>query len=123
MGAGALVGKPIALWLLSEGASFSVVNRKTPNAHGLLKEADIIISGIGKPGFITGTMVKEGVVIVDAGTSEQSGRIAGDVDFETASKKASFITPVPGGVGPMTIQVLMQNTVWAAERRFSQGKT
>jgi len=117
LGAGALVGKPIALWLLSESAGFSVVNHETPNAQELLKEADIIISGIGKPGFITGAMVKEGVVIVDAGTSESNGKLAGDVDFETVSKKASFITPVPGGVGPMTVAMLLYNVVELGKRQ------
>ncbi|MDP3778823.1 MAG: bifunctional 5,10-methylenetetrahydrofolate dehydrogenase/5,10-methenyltetrahydrofolate cyclohydrolase [bacterium] len=117
MGAGALVGKPVALWLLSEGVGFSVVNHETLNAPELLKEADIIISGIGKQGFITGGMVKEGVVIVDAGTSESNGKLAGDVDFETVSKKASFITPVPGGVGPMTVAMLLHNVVELGKRQ------
>jgi len=117
LGAGALVGKPIALWLLSESAGFSVVNLETPNAPELLKEADIIISGIGKPGFITGEMVKEGVVMVDAGTSESNGKLTGDVDFKTVSKKASFITPVPGGVGPMTVAMLLHNVVELGKRQ------
>jgi len=117
MGAGALVGKPVALWLLSEGVGFSVVNRETPNAPELLKEADIIISGIGKPGFITGDMVKEGVVIIDAGTSESKGKIAGDADFDTVSKKASFMTPVPGGMGPMTVAMLLYNVVELGKRQ------
>lgn len=111
MGAGVLVGKPIVLWLLSEGVSFSVVDRDTLDTAELLNQADIIISGMGKPGFITGAMVKEGVVIIDAGTSEQNGKLAGDIDFDSVSKKASFITPVPGGVGPMTVAMLLHNVV------------
>ena len=114
MGAGALVGKPIALWLLSENIGFSLVTRETHNVPELLAQADVIISGIGKPGLITGSMVKEGVVIVDAGTSESNGKLAGDVDFESAGEKASFITPVPGGVGPVTVAMLLKNLITLA---------
>lgn len=117
MGNGALVGKPIALWLLSEQIGFSIVDEDTPNASALLADADIIISGIGKPGFITGAMIKEGAIIVDAGTSEQNGRLAGDVDFESASKQASFITPVPGGVGPVTVAMLFRNLIELAKQQ------
>lgn len=117
MGSGALVGKPIALWLLSQRVGFSIANEDTPDAQSLLKEADIIISGIGKPGFITGAMIKEGVIIVDAGTSESNGKLAGDVDFESASTHASFITPVPGGVGPVTVAMLFKNLVELAKRQ------
>lgn len=117
MGNGALVGKPIALWFLSERIGFSIVDEDTPNALDLIKDADILISGIGKPGFITGTMVKNAVVIVDAGTSESGGKLAGDVDFDSVSNKASFITPVPGGVGPVTVAMLFKNLVELAKQQ------
>ena len=110
-GAGHLVGKPVALWLLSEGATFTMVTGATQNPGDILRQADIIISGTGTPCWITGDMVKEGVVVIDAGTSESEGEIAGDVDFESVAKKALFITPVPGGVGPVTIAILLSNLV------------
>ncbi|OHA00152.1 MAG: hypothetical protein A3C07_00280 [Candidatus Sungbacteria bacterium RIFCSPHIGHO2_02_FULL_47_11] len=109
VGAGGLVGKPIAVWLLNEKATFSVVRSSTKNPQEFLKHADIIISGIGKPNYITGYMVKDGVVAVDAGTSESEGKVVGDIDFESVSQKASFITPVPGGVGPVTVAMLFKN--------------
>lgn len=116
-GAGNLVGKPAALWFLNEKVTFSVVRSGTQNPQEFLKRADIIISGIGKPKFITGDMVKEGVVVVDAGTSESEGpstelgvkKVVGDVDFDSMAPKASYITPVPGGVGPVTVAVLLKN--------------
>ena len=115
MGAGALVGKPVALWLLRERVGYSLVTEDTPDALQLLKEADIIISGIGKPKFITGEMVKEGVITIDAGTSESQGKLAGDIDFNSVSLKASYITPVPGGVGPVTVAMLFKNLVELAK--------
>lgn len=111
VGAGNLVGKPMALWLLNEKTTFSVVRSSTKNPEEFLRRADVIISGIGKPKFITADMVKEGAVIIDAGTSESAGKIAGDVDFDSVSPKASFITPIPGGVGPVTVAVLLKNLV------------
>ena len=115
MGAGALVGKPVALWLLRERVGYSVVTEDTPDALQLLKEADIIISGIGKPRLVTGEMVKEGVIAIDAGTSESQGKLAGDIDFDSVSVKASYITPVPGGVGPVTVAMLFKNLVALAK--------
>lgn len=109
LGAGNLVGKPVALWLMNEKATFSMVEKDFSDAKELLARADIIISGIGKPKFITEDMVKDGVVVVDAGTSEAQGKIVGDVDFESVSKKASYITPVPGGMGPVTIAMIFKN--------------
>ena len=111
LGAGNLVGKPAAIWLLNEKATFNVVRSKTQNPEEFLKKADIIISGIGKPKFITGDMVKDGVIIIDAGTSESEGKLSGDADFDSVSVKASHITPVPGGVGPITVAMLFQNLV------------
>ncbi len=115
VGAGNLVGKPLALWLLNEKITFSVVRSSTANPREFLDKADIIISGIGKPKFITGDMVKDGVVVIDAGTSESEGRIAGDVDFDSVSRKAAYITPVPGGVGPVTVAMLFKNLIALAK--------
>lgn len=115
VGAGNLVGRPVALWLLSEHATFSMITKDTPDPASVLRSADIIISGIGFPKFITKDMVKEGVVVMDAGTSESEGKLAGDVDFESVSSKASFITPVPGGIGPVTIALLLKNLVTLAK--------
>lgn len=119
VGAGMLVGKPIAAWLLNEKASFSVVEERTPDISQFTKNAGIIVSGVGKPGFITGDIVKEGVAIIDAGTSEAGGKIAGDVDFDSVSPRASFITPVPGGVGPVTVAMVYKNLFILAGRRGS----
>jgi len=122
LGEGRLVGKPVADWLNLEGIEFSVVGETTPNPKEILKEAGVIISGIGKPNYITGDMIKEGVIVIDAGTStsdrdsrlrtgtfSEKGKLVGDVDFESVSLKSSFITPVPGGVGPLTIAMLFKN--------------
>ena len=115
VGAGNLVGKPVALWLGQEGISFYVMTEASRNPQDILRQADIIISGTGKPRWITGDMVKEGAVVIDAGTSESGGEIAGDVDFDSVSEKASFLTPVPGGVGPVTVAVLLRNLVVLAQ--------
>lgn len=119
LGAGNLVGKPAALWLLNEKATFGVVRSATKNPEEFIKKADIIISGVGKPKFITGEMVKEEAVIIDCGTSiasfpsskfqVPSSILVGDIDFDSVSKKASYITPVPGGVGPITVAMLFYN--------------
>lgn len=117
LGAGNLVGKPVALWLLNEKAMFSVVRSSTENPKEILWQADIIISGIGKPKFITGDMIKADAIVIDAGTSESEGKIVGDVDFESVSQKAAYITPVPGGVGPVTVAVLFKNLVTLAQKQ------
>lgn len=109
VGAGTLVGKPVAAWLANEKVSFTVVDENTADILAFTKQADIIISGVGKPGLITGNMVKEGVVIIDAGTSESAGKLMGDVDFDSVSQKASHITPVPGGIGPLTVAMIYKN--------------
>ncbi len=111
VGAGNLVGRPVALWLLSEHATFSMITKETPDPAAILRSADIIISGIGVSWFITKEMVKEGAVVMDAGTSESEGKLVGDVDFENVSTKAAFITPVPGGIGPVTIALLLKNLI------------
>jgi len=111
IGAGRLIGLPLTLWLLRESATVSVLNSFTKDIESFCKKADIIISGAGKQNLITGKMVKEGVVIIDAGSSSEAGKTKGDIDFESVSKKASYITPVPGGVGPMTVACLLKNIV------------
>jgi len=124
LGAGNLVGKPTALWLLNEKATFSVIRSATRHPEEFLRQADIIISGIGKPGFITGNMVKDGVVLIDAGTSESEGpstglgikKLVGDADFDSVSAKCSYITPVPGGVGPLTVIMLFKNLVTLSKK-------
>lgn len=108
-GAGNLVGRPAALWLLKEKATFSVLRSATKNPQEFLQKADIIISGVGKPKFIAGDMIKKGAVVIDAGTSESGGKLVGDVDFDSVSRKAGYITPVPGGVGPLTVAMLLKN--------------
>ena len=117
VGAGNLVGKPVALWLLYEKVTFGVVRSNTQNPQEFLKYADILISGVGRPKFITGDMVKKGVVVIDAGTSESEGKLVGDVDFDSVAPKASFITPVPGGVGPVTVAILFKNLFTLAKEQ------
>lgn len=117
LGAGNLVGKPVALWLFNEKATFSVIRSSTDHPEEFLRQADIVISGIGRPKFIAGDMVKDGVVLIDAGTSESAGKLVGDMDFESVAEKASYITPVPGGVGPVTVAVLFKNLVLMAPKQ------
>jgi len=111
VGAGRLVGNPLALQLLKEKATVSVLNEFSEDSAFFTKKADILISGVGRPNLIKGDMVKKGVVIVDAGCSMKKGKLVGDVDFKSVHKKASYITPVPGGVGPMTVACLIENLV------------
>lgn len=117
MGSGDLVGKPVSLWLLKEHVSFSLLaGAAAPDSAAIIAEADILITGIRKRKFIIGEMVKEGVIVIDAGTSESEGKLAGDVDFDSVSSKASFMTPVPGGVGPVTVALLFKNLLELASR-------
>lgn len=111
MGAGRLVGLPLIPQLLREKATLSVLNEFTRDAEFFTKKADIVISGVGKPNLIKGNTVKKGVVAVDAGTVMLKGKLFGDVDFKSVAKKASYITPVPGGVGPLTVACLLENLV------------
>ncbi len=111
VGRGKLVGGPVASWLEKEKVRVFVIDKFTKNPSFFTEKADIIISGAGSPGLIRGDMVKKGVVIIDAGTSSEAGGLKGDVDFESVAKKASYITPLPGGIGPMTIVCLIENLV------------
>jgi len=111
-----IVGKPMALLLLQENATVTVCHSRTADLAAHTRRADILVAAIGKPRFITADMVKDGAVVVDVGINRVDGKLCGDVDFEAVEKKASWITPVPGGVGKMTIAMLMDNTVSAAEK-------
>jgi methylenetetrahydrofolate dehydrogenase (NADP+) / methenyltetrahydrofolate cyclohydrolase len=111
VGAGRLVGLPVSLWLAQQGAVVSLVQKGTRNATQLIKKADIVISGVGKAKLITGSMIKKGAVVIDAGTSVESGKTAGDVDFKSVAKKAGYLSPVPGGVGPLTVVCLLANLI------------
>ena len=109
-----IVGKPLAKCLLNKNATVTVCHSKTKNLKEHTQNADIVISAIGKPKFVTEDMIKEGTVVIDIGINRgEDGKLTGDVDFEKVSKKASYITPVPGGVGPMTIAMLMNNVIKA----------
>lgn len=111
IGAGRLVGLPLTLQLLREKATVTVLNEFTKDITFFTKKADILISGVGKPHLICDKMIKKGVVAIDAGTSMEKGKLVGDIDFQSVSKKASYITPVPGGLGPMTVACLLENLV------------
>lgn len=106
-----MVGKPIAQLLLQRNATVTTVHSKTKNIEQYTKNADLIVAAVGVANFLKADMVKENVIIIDVGISRISGRLIGDVDFEFVKEKASYITPVPGGVGPMTIAMLMDNTL------------
>jgi methylenetetrahydrofolate dehydrogenase (NADP+)/methenyltetrahydrofolate cyclohydrolase len=112
-----LVGFPLAIQLLKERATVSVLNEFTKDTSSFIKKADILISGVGSPNLIKGNMIEKGAVVIDAGTSIKKGKLVGDVDFKSVSKKASFLTPVPGGVGPMTVACLLNNLVKLSKER------
>lgn len=111
-----IVGRPMALLLLNADATVTVCHSRTADLKAECAQADILVAAIGKPKFITADMVKDGAVVVDVGINRVDGKLVGDVDFEEVSKKASYITPVPGGVGPMTIAMLLKNAVACAKR-------
>ena len=113
-----IVGKPMAVLLINRGATVTVCNRRTKDLAGHTKKADIIIAAAGVPNLVKAGMVKKGVVVVDAGCAKVGDKLVGDVDFQQVKKKASFITPVPGGVGPMTVATLIENTLLASEKNF-----
>lgn len=109
-----IVGKPLALMLINAGATVTVCNSKTPDLPATCREADILVAAVGRPRMVGGDMIKPGAAVVDVGINRTDAGIVGDVDFESASKAAAHITPVPGGVGPMTIAMLVANTLQAA---------
>lgn len=111
-----IVGKPMAMLLLHENATVEITHSKTLDLKSITKEADILVAAIGRAKFVTVDMVKQGAVVIDVGMNrDENGKLCGDVDFENVKDKCSFITPVPGGVGPMTISMLMRNTLTAAK--------
>ena len=111
-----IVGRPMALELLIERCTVTVCHSKTRDLPGLVKQADIVVAGIGKANFVQGDWVKDGAIVIDVGINRNAeGKLCGDVDFAAARERASWITPVPGGVGPMTIAMLLSNTLHASE--------
>lgn len=111
-----IVGKPMAMLLLHADCTVEITHSKTQNLKEITKTADILVAAIGKAKFVTADMVKDGAVVIDVGMNrDENGKLCGDVDFDSVAPKCSFITPVPGGVGPMTISMLMQNTLTAAK--------
>lgn len=116
MGRSNIVGKPMAMLLLHENATVEITHSRTADLKEITKTADILVAAIGKAKFVTADMVKDGAVVIDVGMDrDENGKLCGDVDFENVKDKCSYITPVPGGVGPMTISMLMQNTLTAAK--------
>ncbi len=112
-----IVGKPMALLLMNAGCTVTVCHSKTRDLAGHTRRADILVAAVGKPGFVTKDMVKPGAVVLDVGINRVDGKVCGDVAYDEVAEVASAMTPVPGGVGPMTIAMLLQNTLEAAEKR------
>ena len=117
VGASNIVGRPMALELLLAGCTVTVTHRFTEDLASHIRQADILVVAVGKPKFIKGEWIKEGAVVVDVGINRLEGKLVGDVEFDVAAQRASYITPVPGGVGPMTVAMLMQNTLSAYEKQ------
>jgi len=120
LGRSNIVGKPMAMLLLQKNATVTICHSKTRDLSAITRQADILVAAIGRARFVTGDMVKPGAVVIDVGINrlppDEGGKLAGDVDFHSVLGRASHLTPVPGGVGPMTIAMLLENTVFAAER-------
>ncbi len=118
-----IVGKPMAMLLLHKNGTVTVCHSKTVGLPEICRSADILVAAVGKPKFVTADMVKDGAVVIDVGMNRpKDGKLCGDVDFENVAPKCSYITPVPGGVGPMTIAMLMQNTLTSAKRKSAQSR-
>ncbi|WP_249975618.1 bifunctional methylenetetrahydrofolate dehydrogenase/methenyltetrahydrofolate cyclohydrolase FolD [Vreelandella olivaria] len=117
VGASNIVGRPMALELMLAGCTTTVCHRFTQNLEAHVSRADVVVVAVGKPGIVKGEWIKPGAIVIDVGINRQAdGSLVGDVDFTAAAERASFITPVPGGVGPMTVATLLENTLEAAER-------
>ncbi|MBR0573919.1 MULTISPECIES: bifunctional methylenetetrahydrofolate dehydrogenase/methenyltetrahydrofolate cyclohydrolase FolD [Pasteurellaceae] len=124
VGSSNIVGRPMAMELLLAGCTTTVTHRFTKNLEQYIKQADILVVAVGKPEFISGECIKEGAMVFDVGINRlENNKLVGDVEFETASQKASFITPVPGGVGLMTVTMLMQNTLLAYKGHIGDQQT
>lgn len=124
IGRSILVGKPLALMLLAADATVTIAHSRTPNLTEVARSADILVAAVGRPGLVTADMVKPGAIVVDVGinritTPEGESRLVGDVDFEAVQPIASWVTPVPGGIGPMTVTMLLHNTVWSYCQRLN----
>jgi len=116
VGASNIVGRPMSMELLLAGCTTTVTHRFTKDLRHHVEHADLLVVAVGKPGFIPGDWIKPGAIVIDVGINRlESGKVVGDVDFDSASARASYITPVPGGVGPMTVATLIQNTLQACE--------
>lgn len=118
VGQGELVGKPVTHLLLSRGHNVTTVTSKTENKESIIKNADIIISGTGHGKFINGNMIKDGAILIDAGTSESNAGVVGDIDLPSVTGVASFVSPVPGGVGPVTVATLLNNVLQVAKNKL-----
>ncbi len=119
LGRSNFVGKPMAMLLMERHGTVTICHSRTVGLAEITKRADVLVSAIGKPRFVTADMVKEGAVVIDIGTNrDENGKLCGDVDFDAVEPKASLITPVPGGVGPMTVTILLRNTIRSARRRL-----
>ena len=116
LGRSNIVGKPMAFLLLQRHATVTICHSRTRDLKAMARSADILVAAIGRPGFVTADMVQKGAVVIDVGINRVDGKLVGEVAFEEVAKIAAHLTPVPGGVGPMTIAMLMQNTVTAHER-------
>jgi methylenetetrahydrofolate dehydrogenase (NADP+)/methenyltetrahydrofolate cyclohydrolase len=124
VGASNIVGKPMAMLLQAAGATVTICNSKTRDLAWHTRHADIVVVATGKPGMVTGDMIKPGAIVIDVGINRTAdGKLCGDVDYASVSQVAGAITPVPGGVGPMTIAMLLVNTIEAAERSNASGIT
>jgi len=115
-----IVGKPMAMLLLQQNCTVTICHSRTKNLAEHTRQADILVAAVGKPGFVTEDMVKPGAIVIDVGINRVDGKVCGDVDFERVREKAGWITPVPGGVGKMTIAMLLANTADAAERTLEK---
>ncbi|MFZ7214710.1 bifunctional methylenetetrahydrofolate dehydrogenase/methenyltetrahydrofolate cyclohydrolase FolD [[Pasteurella] aerogenes] len=118
VGASNIVGRPMALELLLAGCTVTVTHRFTKDLQHHVRQADILVVAVGKPEFIPGEWIKEGAIVIDVGINRVDGKLKGDVEYDVASQKAAFITPVPGGVGPMTVAMLMHNTLTSYQNRL-----
>ena len=119
LGRSNIVGKPVSMLLLQRNATITICHSRTKNLDEITRSADILVAAIGRANFVTENMVSEGTIVIDVGINRVDGKLTGDINFEPVSKKASYITPVPGGVGPMTIALLMENTLKAFKKSIA----